>query len=145
MAYLTILRARAREDTGKYVPPDLCSGSTCLSLAAVAQQLSTLTFRGPGRLSAQAYRERLDALAREQERLEGELSARSAAFRQGVAPITLDGVRQGLPADAALVVSCLSVRRNRIPSPKRGTGCPRKGGQGCPRGTLHVKGVPENG
>jgi CHAT domain-containing protein len=72
-------------------------------LAAVAQQLSTLTFRGPGNLSAQAYRERLDTLAREQEQLEGELSARSAAFRQAVAPVTLDGVRQGLPADAVLV------------------------------------------
>src|SRR5262249_19778732 len=46
-------------------------------LAAAAQQFSTLTFRGPGNLSAQAYRERLDTLAREQERLEGELSARS--------------------------------------------------------------------
>jgi CHAT domain-containing protein/Tfp pilus assembly protein PilF len=72
-------------------------------LAAVAQQLSTLTFRGPGNLSAQAYRERLDILAREQERLESELSARSAAFRQAVAPVTLEGVRQGLPADAALM------------------------------------------
>ena len=72
-------------------------------LAAVAQQLSTLTFRGPGNLSAQAYRERLDTLAREQERLEGELSARSAAFRQAVAPVTLEGVRQGLPADAVLI------------------------------------------
>jgi CHAT domain-containing protein/Tfp pilus assembly protein PilF len=72
-------------------------------LAAVAQQLSTLTFRGPGNLSAQAYRERLDSLAHEQERLEGELSARSAAFRQAVAPVTLEGVRQRLPADAALV------------------------------------------
>jgi CHAT domain-containing protein/Tfp pilus assembly protein PilF len=72
-------------------------------LAAVAQQLSTLTFRGPGNLSASAYRERLDTLAREQERLERELSARSTAFRQAVAPITLEGVRQRLPADAALV------------------------------------------
>ena len=72
-------------------------------LAAVAQQLSTLTFRGPGTLSAQAYRERLDSLAREQERLEGELSARSAAFRQAVAPVTLEGARQALPADAALI------------------------------------------
>jgi tetratricopeptide (TPR) repeat protein len=72
-------------------------------LAAVAQQLSTLTFRGPGNLSAQAYRERLDVLAREQERLEGELSTRSAAFRQAVTPVTLEGVRQGLPADAVLV------------------------------------------
>jgi CHAT domain-containing protein/Tfp pilus assembly protein PilF len=72
-------------------------------LAAVAQQLSTLTFRGPGNLSAQAYRERMDTLAREQERLEGELSARSAAFRQAVAPVTLEGVHQRLPADAALI------------------------------------------
>jgi CHAT domain-containing protein len=72
-------------------------------LAAVAQQLSALTFRGPGNLSVQAYRERADTLAREQERLEGELSARSAAFRQAVAPVTLGGVRQGLPADWVLI------------------------------------------
>jgi CHAT domain-containing protein len=72
-------------------------------LAAVAQQVSTLTFRGPGNLSTQAYRERLDTLAREQERLEGELSARSAVFRQAVTPVTLEGVRHGLPADAVLI------------------------------------------
>jgi CHAT domain-containing protein/Tfp pilus assembly protein PilF len=72
-------------------------------LAAVAQQFSTLAFRGPGNLSAQAYRERLDSLVYEQERLEKELSARSAAFRQAVTPVTLEGVRQRLPADAALV------------------------------------------
>lgn len=72
-------------------------------LAAIAQQLSTLTFRGAGNVSAQAYRERLDTLVREQERLEGLLSARSAAFRQAVTPVTLASVRQGLPADAALV------------------------------------------
>src|SRR5260370_23197910 len=72
-------------------------------LAAVAQKLSALTFRGPGNLPVQAYRERLDTLVREQERLEGELSGRSAAFRQAVAPVTLEGVRQGLPADAVLM------------------------------------------
>lgn len=72
-------------------------------LTAVAQQLSTLAFRGPGNLSTQAYRERLNSLSREQERLESELSTRSAAFRQAVTPITLDGVRQRLPNDAALV------------------------------------------
>ena len=63
----------------------------------------TLTFRGPGNLSTQAYRERLDALARERERLEGELSARSANFRQVVAPVALEGMRRALPADAALL------------------------------------------
>ena len=72
-------------------------------LAAVAQQFSTLTFRGPGHLSIQTYRERLDSLVHEQERLEGELSARSAMFRRAVAPVTLEAVRQELPADAALV------------------------------------------
>jgi len=72
-------------------------------LAAVAQQFSTLTFRGPGNLSTQAYREQLDALAKDQERLEGDLSQRSAAFRQFATPITLESVRQALPADAALV------------------------------------------
>jgi CHAT domain-containing protein/Tfp pilus assembly protein PilF len=72
-------------------------------LALAAQQLSTLTFGGLGNLSAQAYRERLDALAGEQERLEGQLSARSAAFRQAVAPVTLEGVRQGLPVDTVLM------------------------------------------
>jgi CHAT domain-containing protein/Tfp pilus assembly protein PilF len=72
-------------------------------LAAVAQQFSTLTFRGPDNLSTEAYRERLGTLAREQEQLEGELAARSAAFRQAVAPVTLEGVRERLPADAVLV------------------------------------------
>ena len=62
--------------------------------AEVAQQLSTLTFQGPGNLSPEAYRKRLDELAQQQETLEAELSNRSAEFRQQVTPITLDGVRQ---------------------------------------------------
>jgi CHAT domain-containing protein/Tfp pilus assembly protein PilF len=71
-------------------------------LAAVAQQASTLTFRGPGNLPVEAFRERLDELTREQKRLENELSSRSATFRQAVAPITLESVRGALPTDAAL-------------------------------------------
>ena len=72
-------------------------------LAVVAQQLSTLTYGGLGKFSLEAYRDRWDSLTREQERLGEELSTRSAAFRQAVAPVTLEGVRQGLPADAVLV------------------------------------------
>ncbi|MBX3347991.1 MAG: tetratricopeptide repeat protein [Nitrospira sp.] len=72
-------------------------------LSAVAQEFSTLTFRGPENLSAKAYRERLGALAKAQERLQTELSSRSAALRQTILPITLEGVRQMLPADAVLV------------------------------------------
>jgi CHAT domain-containing protein/Tfp pilus assembly protein PilF len=72
-------------------------------LSGVAQNLSTMMYRGREELSFEAYRERLDTLAREQERLEQELSSRSAAFHEAVTPITLDAVRQALPADGALV------------------------------------------
>jgi CHAT domain-containing protein/Tfp pilus assembly protein PilF len=70
-------------------------------LSAVAQQLSLLTYSGP--VDAAQYRRRLSALTQEQERLQVELSNRSAIFRQAVVPITLEGVRQALPEDTALV------------------------------------------
>ncbi len=72
-------------------------------LSAVAEQISTLTYRGPGNLSPEAYRQNLEALAQEQDQLEAELSSRSTAFRQEITPVTLDGVRQRLPSDAVLV------------------------------------------
>lgn len=72
-------------------------------LSGVAQEYSTLTFRGPGDLSPEAYRQRLDALGQQQEKLEADLSSSSAALRQAVTPITLEAVRQALPADAVLV------------------------------------------
>ncbi len=70
-------------------------------LSAVAQQLSLLAYSGPG--DASQYRGRLTALTQEQERLQVELSKRSAVFRQAVVPITLEGVRQALPEDTGLV------------------------------------------
>ncbi|RTM15373.1 MAG: tetratricopeptide repeat protein [Bradyrhizobiaceae bacterium] len=72
-------------------------------LSAVAQTLSTLAFKGPGKLSAQDYQKRLRDLADEQELFETRLSERSAAFRQAVTPVTLEGIRASLPPDAALV------------------------------------------
>jgi CHAT domain-containing protein/Tfp pilus assembly protein PilF len=72
-------------------------------LSGVAQEFSTLTFRGLGKLSSEAYRQRLNELVQQQEKLEENLSTRSAALRQAVTPITLDGLREALPAEAALV------------------------------------------
>ncbi|NOU09180.1 MAG: CHAT domain-containing protein [Nitrospira sp.] len=72
-------------------------------LATVTQDLSTLTFRGLGKLSPQAYRERLDLLARDEERLQTELSSRSAVLRQAIMAITLQSVRAALPCGATLV------------------------------------------
>ena len=42
-------------------------------------------------------------LAQQQENLEAELSRRSAAFGQAVRPVTLEAVREALPAEAVLV------------------------------------------
>jgi tetratricopeptide (TPR) repeat protein len=72
-------------------------------LSAVTQELSTLTFRGAGGLSSEAYHQRLDTLAQDRERLEGALASRSAALRRAVTPITIKNVRQALPPDAVLV------------------------------------------
>jgi CHAT domain-containing protein/Tfp pilus assembly protein PilF len=82
------------------VPED---GALFDQLSGVAQEFSTLTFAGPEKLSSEAYRQRLDELAQQQEKLEAELSTRSAALRQVVTPIKLEAVRQALPADAVLV------------------------------------------
>jgi CHAT domain-containing protein/Tfp pilus assembly protein PilF len=72
-------------------------------LSGVEQEFSSLTFGGLGKLSSEAYRQRLNELVQQQEKLEAELSTRSAALRQTVTPITLEGVRQALPADTVLV------------------------------------------
>jgi CHAT domain-containing protein/Tfp pilus assembly protein PilF len=72
-------------------------------LSGVAQEISTLTFRGPEKLSAEAYAERLAEFARKSDALQEELSKRSATFRQAATPITLRGVQRALPAGAVLV------------------------------------------
>ena len=72
-------------------------------LVAVTAQLSTLTFRGPGTLSVPTYRAQLDALARQEEQLQADLSGRSAALRPALTPVTLEAVRNALPPDRVLV------------------------------------------
>ncbi len=78
-------------------------GALLQQFVLVAQQRSNLTFQGPGKRAPEAYRSRLAELTAEQEKLESELSSRSASFRQQVAPIALESVRQKLPNEAALV------------------------------------------
>jgi len=72
-------------------------------LAANAQEFSNLTYQGPGRLSTEAYRERLDTLTQQQDTLQAQLASRSAAFGKTLVPITLNTVRQALPNDTSLV------------------------------------------
>jgi CHAT domain-containing protein/Tfp pilus assembly protein PilF len=72
-------------------------------LVAAAQQLSTLTYQTIGSLAPDVYRQRVDALSAKQAQLEADLSTRSAAFRQEVAPISLAAVQAALPADTVLI------------------------------------------
>lgn len=72
-------------------------------LSAVAKQRSTLTYSPPQNLSYKDNQGQIEALAQKEEKLEGDLSARSADFRQSVAPITVQSVRLAMPMDAVLV------------------------------------------
>jgi len=95
----------AMSNSGVWLRRSVASEDRALfdQLSTVAQEFSTLTFRGPEKMSSGAYRERLDTLAQEQERVQAELSSRSTLIRQAVMPITLNGVRQALPEDTVLV------------------------------------------
>ena len=71
--------------------------------AATRSQLATLQISGRGQLTPEVRRTEVERLTVESERLEDEMSRRSAEFRAQALPITFDAVRQALPADAALV------------------------------------------
>ncbi|MGF1481475.1 MAG: tetratricopeptide repeat protein [Cyanophyceae cyanobacterium] len=71
-------------------------------LAAIRSQLAALTFEGAG-TSPDLYREQLNTLKAEAERLEATLSRRSAAFSQNTQVVTIAAVQQQIPEEAALV------------------------------------------
>jgi CHAT domain-containing protein/tetratricopeptide (TPR) repeat protein len=66
-------------------------------------QLATLSFRGPGQMPLDKYRELLEALSTKAASLEAQLSERSAEFRSKVEAVTVERVQQVLPTDSALV------------------------------------------
>jgi CHAT domain-containing protein/Tfp pilus assembly protein PilF len=72
-------------------------------LAAVRSRLATLTLRGADGLSSAVYRAQLKQLEDQSEKLEMELSARSADFRSETQPITLQTIQAALPNGSALV------------------------------------------
>lgn len=72
-------------------------------LFATRSRLATLQLSGTGNLSPEARRSEIARLEAEQERMEGDISRRSAEFRAIAQPVTLDAVRQAMPPDTALV------------------------------------------
>lgn len=66
-------------------------------------RLATLAFAVPVPEQQQAWRNRLEDLSQEKERLEADLARRSEAFRKSSQRVTPDVVQAALPADVVLV------------------------------------------
>jgi CHAT domain-containing protein/Tfp pilus assembly protein PilF len=66
-------------------------------------QLATLVLGGPQKGSTAEHLKQIKALEDEKENLENNISRRSAEFRAGSQPITLEAIQSAIPVDAALV------------------------------------------
>jgi CHAT domain-containing protein/Flp pilus assembly protein TadD len=69
----------------------------------VQTQLATQLYGGLGDQDPEVYRDRIDNLRQEANRLENELSRRSDEFRVETEPVEIEAVQALIPADAALV------------------------------------------
>ena len=90
---LTALRQRSKPEDQKLLD----------QLKAVTAELATLALDGTKKLSADEYQTKFASLEQEKERLEGEISRRSAEFRAQSHPVTLEAVRAAIPPNAALI------------------------------------------
>jgi CHAT domain-containing protein/Tfp pilus assembly protein PilF len=67
-------------------------------------QLARLVLNGPQRTTTTAeHQKRIKALEEQREEIEAEISRRSAEFRAGSQPVTLDAVQAAIPANTALI------------------------------------------
>ncbi len=73
------------------------------SLGDLNSRLSRLVLGGPQRMSPEEHQNQIKALEGEREKLEAEISRRSAGFYEGSQPVTLAAVRAAIPGDAALI------------------------------------------
>ncbi|HXG68567.1 MAG TPA: tetratricopeptide repeat protein, partial [Blastocatellia bacterium] len=62
-------------------------------------QLSRLVLNGPQRMSFEEHQKKVSELKEQKERLEAEISRRSAEFRAGAQPVTLAAVQAAIPAN----------------------------------------------
>jgi CHAT domain-containing protein/tetratricopeptide (TPR) repeat protein len=73
------------------------------NLGSARALLSATTHRGPGNLDPVQYRANLKALEDEVEKIEADLSKRSAGFREQIAPVTIAAVKEKIPLGISLV------------------------------------------
>ncbi|QQE65135.1 hypothetical protein GFS31_18200 [Leptolyngbya sp. BL0902] len=110
LALTTILRRKGRvldavTDTQQLLRQNLSTDLAPLldDYTAAQTQLATQLYAGLGNQDPEVYRNRIDNLRQEANRLENELSRRSAEFRVETEPVEIEAVQALIPADAALV------------------------------------------
>ncbi|MEQ8784886.1 MAG: tetratricopeptide repeat protein, partial [Pirellulaceae bacterium] len=72
-------------------------------LRSVASRLATLAFATPDPEQREIWQRQVAELSKEKERLEAEMSRRSAAYREAKKQVTLEDLQAALPPDTALV------------------------------------------
>jgi len=72
-------------------------------LNSVTAQLAKLVLSGPQNVSTDEYQPQLKALQEQKEKLETEISNRSAEFRAHSKPVTLTAVQSAIPRNTALI------------------------------------------
>ena len=90
---LSALRERLNDDDRKLLD----------ELNATTAQFANLALNGAGPNSPDEFRRRLAELEERKEKLEAEVSARSAEFRAQAQPVTLASIKAAIPSDAALI------------------------------------------
>ncbi|WP_204150747.1 CHAT domain-containing tetratricopeptide repeat protein [Leptolyngbya sp. CCY15150] len=110
LALTTVLRRKGRvldavTDTQQLLRQNLSPDLAPLldEFTAVQTQLANQLYGGLGDQDPEVYRTRIDQLRQEANRLENELSRRSAEFRVETEPVEIEAVQALIPADAALV------------------------------------------
>ena len=101
LAWKGIVFRRERLARASQQTPELAA--VFQELQRVAAQLAKQAWATPDPQHEAQWRENLARLTAEKERLEAELSARSAAFRQARKPVTVAELQQALPEDVVLV------------------------------------------
>ncbi|BAY28681.1 peptidase-like protein [Nostoc carneum NIES-2107] len=112
LALATVLRRKGRvldamTDTVQTLRTQLANNPETKKLfddwLNVQQQLATLVYRGQGQEKFEVYQGQIKQLEAQKERLEEQVSAKSAEFRQAIQPVELAAIQAQIPQDAAMV------------------------------------------
>ncbi|MFH7245095.1 MAG: tetratricopeptide repeat protein [Spirulina sp.] len=110
LALTTVLRRKGRvldavTDTQQLLRQNLSADLVPLldEYTTAQTQLAAQLYGGLGDQDPEVYRARIDELRQETNRLENELSRRSAEFRVETEPVEIEAVQALIPTDAALV------------------------------------------